>query len=532
MNDKPLRFAPLIRVSTEKQAAKGESLRTQRTQIERYVESLGGVIPEHCWKKYSGQEHATPDNERRKLNLLLEDSGKDLFDAIIVCDHSRWSRDNRKSKDGLEILRDSGIRFFVGTSESDLDNAEHLFFLGMAAEINEFQAKLQSHKSIRNRIERAKRGLPATGKLPSGRTYINGEWDIDEEFQKKIQMAAEMIIGGSPLKQTSEALGLNRAGMRKTLLERCGETWYQNFHSDSLKINESIPTEVPRLLPDDMIAAVKLRLQQNKTIFHGQMRNKYLLGRMILCVHCGKAMFGLTSKGKQYYRHANCENLKSIPAATVDEAVLVHLFSLFGNRAAMEQAIQAAIPDYSEIDKLETRKNQMEQELKQIKADRSHLLGLAKKRVIEDGDLKEEMDKLRDRESTLRVQLAEINQKLSNIPSKAEVGEKADLLKAHIQSIYTSGEEFAQMNFDERRKLVQMAFSGQNPDGTRPGVYVKKNGEDDWSFEIKGVFPGHTISDYLPMEPWKANVILGIEDDNYNPFSREQQETLSSGHQP
>jgi len=46
---KPLRFAPLIRVSGERQADKGESLRTQKTQIEAYVKTLGGTIPDACW---------------------------------------------------------------------------------------------------------------------------------------------------------------------------------------------------------------------------------------------------------------------------------------------------------------------------------------------------------------------------------------------------------------------------------------------------------------------------------------------------
>jgi site-specific DNA recombinase len=73
----------------------------------------------------------------------LADASKGIFDAIIVADASRWSRDNRKSKEGLQIFRDNGIRFFVGTSEYDLFNPEHTFFLGMAAEFGEFQARQQ-----------------------------------------------------------------------------------------------------------------------------------------------------------------------------------------------------------------------------------------------------------------------------------------------------------------------------------------------------------------------------------------------------
>lgn len=68
-----------------------------------FVETLGGTIPERLWR-YSGQAHATPDQERIKLDQRLEDSGKALFDAVIVCDPSRWSRDNLKSKLGLADL--------------------------------------------------------------------------------------------------------------------------------------------------------------------------------------------------------------------------------------------------------------------------------------------------------------------------------------------------------------------------------------------------------------------------------------------
>lgn len=45
--NKKIRFCPLVRVSTEKQAEyKKESLRLQTTQIKSYVEKLNGVIPD------------------------------------------------------------------------------------------------------------------------------------------------------------------------------------------------------------------------------------------------------------------------------------------------------------------------------------------------------------------------------------------------------------------------------------------------------------------------------------------------------
>lgn len=63
---KKLRFAPIIRVSTEQQKERGASLNVQTEQIEQYVELLKGVVPENC-RQYSGQEHATPDQEHNTL---------------------------------------------------------------------------------------------------------------------------------------------------------------------------------------------------------------------------------------------------------------------------------------------------------------------------------------------------------------------------------------------------------------------------------------------------------------------------------
>src|SRR5438270_10238800 len=96
-NGKSLRFASLVRVSGEKQEKKGESLRTQQTQIEQAVASPGGVIA----KWYKGQEHATEGHERQKFDELLAEAVKPktsrTFDAVIVADPSRWSRDNVRS---------------------------------------------------------------------------------------------------------------------------------------------------------------------------------------------------------------------------------------------------------------------------------------------------------------------------------------------------------------------------------------------------------------------------------------------------
>src|ERR1700749_417953 len=111
-----LRIAPLIRVSTDKQEKKGESLNVQTSDVTAYIAHLDGINA-GC---YGGQEHATPGYETKEVNRLLADAAKGKFDAVMVTHPDRWSRDNAKSKAGLKILRDNRIKFFVGTQEYDL----------------------------------------------------------------------------------------------------------------------------------------------------------------------------------------------------------------------------------------------------------------------------------------------------------------------------------------------------------------------------------------------------------------------------
>jgi len=244
-----MRFAPLIRVSTEKQAHKGESLSTQKKQIIQYVKALDGTIPDDCMK-YSGQEHATVGEERKNLDRLLHDASKDKFDAVIVCDVSRWSRDNLKSKQGLQILKDNGIKFYVGTTEYDLYDPQAILFLGMSTEMNEYFSMEQSRKSLLNKIERFKKGIPSIGLLSWGRTYDRKTniWGIDKEKHHIIKTIAKRYLNGTgKIDDMAKTYGFSPETIRRTLNLCCGDTWTARFKSKRLNIDETLTMEIPLL---------------------------------------------------------------------------------------------------------------------------------------------------------------------------------------------------------------------------------------------------------------------------------------------
>ena len=258
-NNNSLLFAPLIRVSTDKQAKQGESLRTQKEQLSIAIKSLNGKI----YRWYEGQEHATPDYERKILDQLMQDAKEKKFDAIIVADLSRWSRDNAQNKQHIKILMESGIRFFDGTTEMDLFNPTHNFMLGMGVEIQEFFAKQQRFKSAINRIKRAKEGRPSCGKKPFGRIWDKETqtWKVDREKQRIIQEVARLYLEEDySWKQLGERFGMNGPNLHKIVCYRSGDKWSIHFKEKDFNLDETHILTIPPLLSEDTIIAIKTEM--------------------------------------------------------------------------------------------------------------------------------------------------------------------------------------------------------------------------------------------------------------------------------
>ena len=520
---KGLRFAPIIRVSTEGQAQKGQSLKTQKEQIVRAVEMLGGTIPDHCWR-YSGQEHATPDQERHKLDQLLEDAGKDAFDAVIVCDASRWSRDNRRNKEGLEVLRTHGIRFFVGTTEYDLYNPEQVFFLGMATEVNEYAASASAWKSVVNRINRAKEGIPTGGHLPYGRTFDKKtkRWGIDKEKQTRLMWIAERFLAGESLKDLAKKFNMNTSHLYQIFRRHCGDTYTVRIRSKRFNIDETVEMKMPRILPEDLVKKVLQRMDHNKTFYHGAPAARHLLAGYIKCETCGYGLYGqVVRKRWRYYRHRKdkgCNQFKYIPALQIEAAVLLHLFATFGDEKKIKKAAEAAIPNLEKLRRMEDQLKTFQGELKRVLVRRHKLIENHLDGFISKDEFREFIQANRDREALLKEEIAALRDALANVPDREELSRKIKLANRMTQGFFRSPEHLKDMKWEDARALVEAVFDGRDERGRPFGVYLRKDG-DTWHYTIKGRLIDETSR--LPMTTGEAQAIFGVHGDapeDWNPM--------------
>jgi len=513
-----LRFAPVIRVSSDKQKKKGESLKTQEAQIRSYVDILKGEIPDYCWG-YMGQEHATPNQERALLDQLLADATKDLYDAVIVVDASRWSRDNLKNKQGLRILLENNKRFFVGTMEFDLRNPEHQFYLGVAAEIGELQARQQAQKSIINKANRAKAGRPASGRLPYGRTWSVAEgWGVDFVKKEGIEQAARRYLAGEGIPQIAASMGMNASVLHKIITKRAGTDWPCKFLNPQTRQHEAVIMQVPPLLDDDTIAKIHERVRTNKTYTRGNTKYLHLLRGHVYCRKCGYAMASFRNyRNQDYYRHSKygqCAGLhKFIPAPLLENTVLVRLVETFGDSELIAAAVARAIPDMEQRAQLQAEHDKLTNEKRKKERALDRLVTAVANGELKSDDIIKQRASIDSTMQAIQFRLSAIENALAHIPDPKKIRGSAKWAAGVVGNLTRDPKIIFKRDYKWKRNLIEKAFSGVDRQGNRLGVYVDYvNGH--WEFELRGEF--FTTVSGLPLNDDELVQAFHIDPDTYD----------------
>jgi DNA invertase Pin-like site-specific DNA recombinase len=515
-NGRPLRFANLIRVSTEEQEKRGESLQVQTENNQHDVERVGGTIVE----LYGGQEHATPGWEQKELTRLMEDAKKGRWDAVIVSLPDRWSRDNSKSDERLDTLRGLGIRFFVSSMEMNLFDINHRMLLSMNALFGRWHTMMRNKQSIESRIKRLRNNQPAAGNLPWGRTFDKDTktWGIDASKQAMIQDIAQRYLAGEALPKLAREYSIPHNSLCRVLRKDCGPDWAVTIDNDDFNIHETIPLTIPALLPPKLIKRVLKHLEANRTYLHTSPKRRppeqdpFVLRQCVFCAGCGTPLVPQPRpSGKHYYRHALSGNAgkcpwtnprPGVPAEALELDVLNRLFSLLGNPAAIERATKAAVPD---CDKVLRLKQEVEAELDKIATARNRVLGLIERDAISVAQAEGKLVDMKQREAGLRNELERLAEALASVPDDESIkvfvdrvarqGKPADIVvyDAHGRS-QPGGNDlstFLMMSEPDQRQLVRAVFGEPMPDGTPSGVYITPVGgakyqSKRFTYEMKG----------------------------------------------
>jgi len=451
-----MRPALYVRVSTEEQAVKGNSLYEQEERGIAYCKAMG-------WRQpviYIDDGYSAKDIHRPELTRLLESVQNKEHDTVIT---TKLDRLSRRLLDILKLVDyfEKNSCSYASISESfDTSTSAGKLSLQVLGAVAEFE-----RERIRERVRDNLMSLARQGKLISKASYgynvVDGQLEINLE---------ESLVVKNIFKWTLEGTGpLNIAGRlnQMGIKSKNGKTWEEKTVRRLLESETYIgqfvynrkyrkgTVEVVRPRDEWIIAEdhhepiidrttydkVQEILSARKYVQRQNYNNeRYLLTGLVRCEHCGNKMNGRevsrpTNKTKKFDYHYQCSGYGKkaicffhfIDRGDLEFEVIRQIKLLASSRPRkMNIIISKATPKLSEIQLLESKLTKLDARMqKQLE-------------LYEDGDLsKDDFRRARDRIEKERKEIQDTIDELKRIESQSEVAaaqEKARNLLEDIES--------------------------------------------------------------------------------------------------
>lgn len=465
--------AGYVRVSTPAQV-EDESLTTQRKSIEEFAKSQGYELTEiYADEGISGGSIIN----RHGLQKCINDGLKGKFKVLIIHRMSRFGRNAVELLGNYKELQAAGIELRSISEGIDFSTKYGEAMLGMLAVIAQLERDIIKETMLENRIARAQRGIPTSGKLPFGRTFKNDSWILDEDKANMIRNAADQYLNGRPLDEIAGEIGMTYNNLLKVLGQRCGDEWIVKF-----KDAEPIVHKIPRILSDEVIERIKERLNFNRKNNRTDIPGKYILSGFIRCDSCYSRLTGVTinypKSPLRIYRHkrGDCLAFKYVPADDIEKAVFETIFENFVDEPSFNKAIADSLPDDRLKKEIEGRIESNEKKLGQVNKDLKKLV-----QAVIDGTLS--ADTIKGREQDLLRQKANLESHVKAdqvtiqlMPNLEEVQQEASTIRRKLLERYSGLKRLSEMPFEEKRTLLHWLFDGKDRDGQPYGIYVNSTG--------------------------------------------------------
>ena len=452
------RIAALARVSSPQQAERDKtSLLVQRQVITEICEDLGFVIVE--W--YEGVESATT-GKRPILDRLLADAQTDKWDAVMVYDATRWSRNVKEAEEVAEHLTKCGKGFYVGKTLFDPNDPAQIFSKQVLTANAQYEVGQFKKRVLAGKFAKGANGGWPYSEVPYGRevkrSKAGEEWVVDEKKAAIIHRAYRLIDE----KRLSQAKVAEMVGfaspqvLRKRLLAAGGVGRYEQKNPVTRKLVErTVP--IPPILTELQIARLKRVWASNRSgVGKHEGWEDYLLRGKMRCGGCGSVMVGTFKNGHRKYVHVPSQwegpkCVRSVHAEDAERATFYEIGDKLGDRKKLAIEVAASLGDVrAKTAEVETRIKALDREASDISAkirakSEKDVRGPAKKLLEEDINL------LSDRLAHLQQELDDEHRQLQVIgASKAD----ADRIAEHVE--YLAGHTGQAVRWSRPNKLLAL----------------------------------------------------------------------------
>jgi len=290
-----------------------ESIEGQLRECTAFAEKNGITILRH----YIDRAFSAKTDNRPEFQNMIKDSGKKLFDMVIVWKLDRFARNRYDSARYKSLLKKNGVKV-VSATEVISDGAEGIILESVLEGYAEYYSADLSEKVIRGMTDNALKCKYNGGTVPVGYVVDDAQhFQIDPLTAPFIIEAFKRYDEGTTM--TTIRDWLNEQGVRNTRNQPMSYNSVQHLLNNRRYIGEFryrdvvIPEGIPAIVPADLFERVQEKMAKNKKApARHKAEEDYLLTTKLFCGYCGAYLCGEsgTSHTNRVHRYYKCVMVK------------------------------------------------------------------------------------------------------------------------------------------------------------------------------------------------------------------------------
>lgn len=510
------KVAIYCRVSSEDQAERG----TIESQIEfaaKYCDLHQLEIVD--WYKDDGVTGTLPLEQRPEGLRVLQDAKCDKYDTLLVYKLDRLGRAARVVLNAVYELEQAGVQVKSMTEPFDTGDSAGRFLLTILAGVADLERSNILDRMWHGANRAARSGKWLGGIVPFGYVTKEGYLEVNTSPLPGFEMSEADVIrliyaltteqGMSTIKIADylNALGVppsySIAGRQITKGKRKENTagiWrparirnmlvnktYMGIHEygkRTKKKRDIITREVPAIVAEEVWLKAQEVLKDNQLEATRSAKRQYLLRGLLKCAHCGLNFCGTAySNGEGYYicngknayrgpLQGKCTS-KNVPQAWIEEMIWNDCVNFIMNPgeslAELDNSVDAAT---SEQSSLNSEKAILTSSIREKESERQSILDLYRRKLIKDGDVDLQLQKISHEENTLKARLEVLTAQLEAAATFTEKFSSAEHLLADLRAKLVD-----EPTFEVKRDIVKMLVreirvETKNSEGSNPRLSV------------------------------------------------------------
>ena len=328
-----------------------ESIEGQIRECTAYAEKNGITVIKH----YIDRAFSAKTDNRPEFQQMIKDSGKKLFDVVLVWKFDRFARNRFDSANYKMILKKNGVHL-ISVMEPIAEGSQGILVETLLEGMAEYYSAELSEKVIRGQTENALKG-----KCTGGTGTIGYKID-DDKFYHLDPLTAPLVLEAFQRYDNGDKMVeivnfLNDKGVRNMLGGKMTHSSVNTMLKNRRYIGELsfrdivVPDAIPVIVPKDLFDRVQKRLDKNKRApACGKADEEYLLTTKLFCGKCGALMFGesgtsATGRTYYYYKCANVKrrkgcNKKTVQKDWLEDLVVRETMKLIQDDAVIDKIVQ------------------------------------------------------------------------------------------------------------------------------------------------------------------------------------------------